>query len=164
MDCCYWARDSCVYPSLKESVALWIKTTFQLQKPFPMLLLTLCLWIHIFALIWWHPQIVYLLVVWCWYFVFWLTLNVCDGDILTWIKIAMLWISITMLGDVINLWVCNKCISCCYLSAHQFVYVCLVLWRTEIALRLNCNAMNYWLWLLKWFWNEPKFGLRWTTN
>jgi hypothetical protein len=30
------------------------------------------------------------------------------------------------------------------------LYVCLVLWLYELALRLNDIAMNYWLYLLRW--------------
>ena len=149
---------------VKRNCCTLIKTTFQLQKPFPMLLSILCLWTHIFALVCWHLQIIYLLVVMCWYFAFWPTLNVCDNNLLTWIKIAMLRISITMLGDVISLCFHNKCISCCSWVRISFVYVCLVLRLYEIALRLNWSAMNYRLYLLKWFWNEPKFGLSWITN
>ena len=60
-------------------------------------------------------------------------------------------IFITLIRVVIGLCFVNQCISCCSWVRISFVCVCCVLWIYDIALRLNCIAMNYWLYLLTWF-------------
>ena len=65
----------------------FIKTTFHLQDPFPMLLLTMCLQTHIFALFCWHLQLYTFQQFGIGTFAFLFTVYACDGNLSTRITI-----------------------------------------------------------------------------